>query len=165
MAASHYVLSRKAIALTALVSLMMLSSCGSTLITSYPYRSDARIYVNNESKGGPKAYIPRTGVPKRILVEVKQDGRVLGKRYVSRQFTIGSFLAGCATNGIGYLLVWSYPKTIVVDLDEPKNDQPRQSWNQDRQPDGVSPWDRSPSGNPGKWEKDQEDQEDQDGDG
>ncbi len=72
--------------------MIILSSCGTTLITVDPDSSSYSIYVNGENRGTSPAKITKRGLPKRAIVEVKDPaGNTLASQTIRRRFVFNLF--------------------------------------------------------------------------
>ncbi len=87
-------------------------SCGQTLIIAN--NKNHEIYVNNVCKGKGEAKIIRTGTPKKIIIEARDNGTVVSRKIVKRKFKFSTFLIGYCTYGVGALFALKYPEQILL---------------------------------------------------
>ena len=124
--------------LVAILQILILSglliSCGSTQIITDRY-NDLDIYVDGVFKGNKNVYIARTGTPQRYLIQAKANGLTLGELDTRRSFTVGTLLLASVTDGIGILIGWRFPKTLIVPIGNQAN-------NDDSNEPFVSPWEK-----------------------
>jgi|DEB19_MinimDraft_2_1074335.scaffolds.fasta_scaffold00408_4 hypothetical protein len=122
--------------------LILLSSCGSSLIkvtgNSRPYA----VYVNNQYKGMTNSEIKfqRSGLPQKKLIEIKDTrGKVIAKEKISRDFNGLKFLLGFVYFYPIWFFSWEYDKKIEIYIDNSNNNNSNTSpWDDDK---AKSPWD------------------------
>jgi hypothetical protein len=126
------------------VFLILLSSCGSSLIkvtgNSRPYS----VYIDNQYKGmtNDKIKIQRSGLPQKKLIEIKDNrGKVIAKEKISRDFNGLKFAIGVVT--IYFIPMafysWEYDKKIEIYIDNSNsNDNDISPWDEEKP---KSPWD------------------------
>ncbi len=98
------------IALSALI--LFASSCAQTQLVSGIAGAD--IYVNGVFKGKGSVEVKRAGVPKKIEVSARYQGRELGKIIVKRKFDIVTLIAGLYTYGVGIVFTFRYPAMVYI---------------------------------------------------
>lgn len=92
---------------------LSLVSCGTTSIIPLN-NQNAEIYIDGSKKGNGVVQIKKTGVMKQIHIEAKLNGVVIGESSAKREFTLGTFIGGLMTYGIGFFIFWHYPETIFI---------------------------------------------------
>jgi len=117
-----------------LIVIFLTTSCGTTTI--FVNNSNVDIYVNNENKGKGCVEIKRMGVPKKINIEAKYQGKTVGQYITHRKFDFTTCLIGYLTCGVGLIFAWSYPSSIIIPINmdevtpainnEQKNIQPKE---------------------------------------
>ena len=99
-----------------LVLILLLSSCGTTQILVN--RSDIDIFVDNVHKGKGRAELIRTGAPMSKTLTAKYNGQTVGEIIIKRHVNFETVLAGLLTIdpffGVGFLLCWKYPETVII---------------------------------------------------
>ena len=95
-----------------LVFASLLSGCGTTTIIPSNPQND--IYVDQAFIGKGTAKVTRMGPPRKIFIEEKSMGRVVGEINEKRKFDFVTFLLGCYTYGTGFLVCWRYPEKVVI---------------------------------------------------
>ena len=138
--------------------MLLTTSCGSTMIYFADAKPETKLYINGELRGQAKELkIPRTGVPKIIRIEAREDGKMVAYEREYRRFTFLTLVSGCSSYGAGLIFTWQYPKQIYLERTYGLSTSPTDSLNtQIQSSDTQSPWDRPPgtSSNSGSvWEK------------
>ena len=75
------------------------------------------------------------GIPNTAILEAKRGEKVVGKKSMSRQFTIGTFVWGMFTGYTGFIWAWYYPDEVRIPIyyekkesdDKGKWDKPKES--------------------------------------
>lgn len=123
-----------------LVFIILLSSCGTSVIklsdTSRPYS----VYINNQFKGlsNTDIRIQRSGLPQKKLIEVKDSrGKVIAHEKISRDFNALKFLVGFVYLYPIWFYCWEYDKKIEIYIDNSKNNS-KSPWDEEQT---NSPWD------------------------
>ncbi|MFT6868103.1 MAG: hypothetical protein ACJA08_002953 [Cyclobacteriaceae bacterium] len=97
-----------------LVSIIWLSSCGTTrIVTNNP---DAVIYVNNVKKGKGPVEIKRMGPPQKTNIHAEYQGTKTDNQQIKREFDLGTLILGLYSYGVGLVVGWRYPKEILIPL-------------------------------------------------
>jgi hypothetical protein len=105
-------------------------SCGTTRIV--PSHDNLDIFINGKYAGNNNVNITRSGLPKKIHIQVKANGLTLSELTVRRNITLGTVLVGSWTYGLGFIFDWRYPEMIFIPIDLPS----------DQKTKGISPWDK-----------------------
>jgi hypothetical protein len=118
---------------------LFFTSCGTTQIVCN--NADASIYVNGMMKGHGSTSITRMGPPKKIQIEARYNGDLIGSMDAHRNFDWATCCVGYFTYGIGLVFAWRFPETIIIPL--------KQNIQNDQNIPGGSVWDLPP----GDWKK------------
>jgi hypothetical protein len=94
------------------IILFLSESCGTTQLIAGDGSSS--IYVNNNMAGRGFAEVRRTGFPKRLFIETRQNGSKTGEIIVPRKFTFLTFFAGVYSYGIAALFTFQYPQQVYI---------------------------------------------------
>ncbi len=123
------------------VFLILLSSCGTSVIklsdTSRPYS----VYINSQFKGmsNSNIRIQRSGLPQKKLIEIKDTrGRVIAHEKISRDFNAIKFLIGFVYFYPIWFFSWEYDKKIEIYIDNSKINKGKSPWDEE---EADSPWD------------------------
>ncbi|MBP7497625.1 MAG: hypothetical protein KA792_08190 [Bacteroidales bacterium] len=109
---------RKAFYFLLFITCLLLFQCRPTkIITERNLNAD--IYINGIKKGKKEIKIHRYGIPKKIKISAKYDGEIIGNITEKRRLNLGSFILGYFTYGTGFIISWSYPKTIIIPVNLP----------------------------------------------
>jgi hypothetical protein len=99
--------------LISLAAILLLSeSCDTTQLIAGDGNSS--IYVNNNLVGKGSADVRRTGFPKRLFIETRQNGSKTGEIIVPRKFTFLTFFSGLYTYGFATLFTFQYPRQVYI---------------------------------------------------
>jgi hypothetical protein len=118
---------------------LIFAGCGTTQIVCN--NADASIYVNGMMKGRGSAQITRMGPPKKVYIEARYNGDIIGSLDIRRSFDWATCCVGYFTYGIGLIFAWRFPETVIIPLKQ-------NSYNKEAVPAG-SIWDMPP----GEWKK------------
>ncbi len=127
------------------VFLILLSSCGTSLIkvtgNSRPYS----VFIDNQYKGmtNDKIKIQRSGMPQKKTIEIKDvKGKIIAKETISRDFNSLKFAVAVITV---YLIpmafyCWEFDKKIEIYIDNSNNNNNSNTspWDEEKP---KSPWD------------------------
>jgi hypothetical protein len=122
------------------VFIILLSSCGTSVIklsdTSRPYS----VYINNQFKGlsNNNIKIQRSGLPQKKLIEIKNErGKVIASEKISRDFNGLKFAIAIVTFYFIPMAFysWEYDKKIEIHVDK-------------QQEKAISPWDEEQTNSP-----------------
>ncbi|MCF8428535.1 MAG: hypothetical protein K9G64_00270 [Bacteroidia bacterium] len=123
------------------VFLILLSSCGSSLIkvtgNSRPYS----VYIDNQYKGMTNNDIKfqRSGLPQKKLIEIKDiSGKVIAQQKISRNFNTIKFIVGLVYFYPILFFCWDYDKKIEIQIDNSNNNSNTSPWDEEKP---KSPWD------------------------
>lgn len=124
------------------VLLILLSSCGTSLIkvtgSSRPYA----VYINKQFKGmtNSEIKIPRCGLPQKKLIEIKDaKGNIITKEKISRDINGSRFIVAVFAFSPILLFSWEYDKRIEIYIDNSNNNKSNTSpWDEEKP---KSPWD------------------------
>jgi hypothetical protein len=120
------------------IFLVLLSSCGTTVITFSEHSRPYSVYINNNYKGltSSKIKIPQSGLPEKKEIKVKDGfGRVVGKESIKRKFNPVIFILGCFYLYPLWLFSWEYDRKVEVHINQT---QSKSAWDEDEK---KSPWD------------------------
>jgi hypothetical protein len=112
-------------------------SCGTTRIVT-ERKINADIFVNGVNKGKNEVKIQQMGFPKKIEIEAKYQGEILGSIHAHRKFTLITFLVGYCT-GIGFLTAWTFPDVIIIPTKNFMSDELKNSWDSPQQSIWMKP--------------------------
>ena len=124
------------------VLLILLSSCGTSLIkvtgSSRPYA----VYINKQFKGMTNSdiKITRCGLPQKKLVEIKDTkGNIITKEKISRDINGIRFVMGLVAFSPILLFSWEYDKRIEIYIENSNNNNSNTSpWDEEKP---KCPWD------------------------
>lgn len=124
------------------VLLLLLSSCGTSLIkvtgNSIPYS----VYINKQFKGMTNSdiKIPRCGLPQKKLIEIKDiKGNIITREKISRDINALRFIVGFVAFYPIWFFSWEYDKKIEIYIDNSNNKNSNTSpWDSEN---AKSPWD------------------------
>ena len=125
-----------------LLAVIIATGCGITHIM-VQNNIPADIYMNGQYKGKGVVEIQRTGIPQKVNVTAKYEGREIGSLLLKRKFTGLTFLAGYCSYGFGFFFCWQYPDTAIIPTDMPSPPAEQDYY--------KSPWDMPPSKTKGRW--------------
>ena len=119
------------------VFLILLSSCGTSLIKVTGNSRLYSVFIDNQYKGmtNNDINIQRSGLPQKKLIEIKDTkGKVIAKEKVSREFNSLKFLIGFVYAWPIWFFSWEYDKKIEIYIDNSNNNSNNNNSN-------TSPWD------------------------
>jgi hypothetical protein len=124
------------------VLLILLSSCGTSLIkvtgNSRPYA----VYINKQFKGmtNNEIKIPRCGLPQKKLIEIKDTkGNIITKEKISRDINGIRLVMGLVAFSPILLFSWEYDKRIEIYIKNSNNNNSNTNpWDEEK---SKSPWD------------------------
>jgi len=128
------------------VLLILLSSCGTSLIkvtgNSRPYA----VYINKQFKGmtNSEIKIPRCGLPQKKWIEIKDTkGNIITKEKIVRDMNPLRFIVGFVAFYPIWFFSWEYDKKIEIYIENSNNNSNNNNsntspWDDDK---AKSPWD------------------------
>lgn len=124
------------------VFLILLSSCGTSLIKVTGNSRLYSVFIDNQYKGmtNNDIKIQRSGLPQKKLIEIKDaKGKVIAKEKISRDFNVLKFLVGFLYCYPIWFFSWEYEKKIEITIDNSSNNNSNTSpWDEEKP---KSPWD------------------------
>ena len=122
------------------VLLILLSSCGTSIIkvtgNSRPYA----VYINKQFKGmtNSEIKIPRCGLPQKKWIEIKDTkGNIITKEKIVRDMNPLRFIVGFVAFYPIWFFSWEYDKKIEIYVD-----------NSDDNKSNTNPWDKEKAKSP-----------------
>lgn len=124
------------------VLLILLTSCGTSLIKVTGNTRPYAVYINKQFKGMTNSdiKIPRCGLPQRKLIEIKDTkGNIITREKISRDINGLRFIIGLVAFYPIWLFSWEYDKKIEIYIDNSNsNDNDISPWDEEKP---KSPWD------------------------
>jgi hypothetical protein len=124
------------------VLLILLTSCGTSLIKVTGNTRPYAVYINKQFKGMTNSdiKIPRCGLPQKKLVEIKDTkGNIITREKISRDINGLRFIIGLVAFYPIWFFSWEYDKKIEIYIDNSNNNNSNTNqWDKEK---AKSPWD------------------------